>query len=176
MAQRGFDVDSGTIKSIQRGSTTMESVSSLNITISSVDITKSIVRVTISAANTTTSWNAVSAKITSATNIQLNRQVSWATTPRVYWEVIEFNSVASIQSGAYTQAHSTNIDEVRDVTISSVNTSKSLIFFSNQYTVANNEWGYNTLGAFFNSATVLRFTIRGQGQTIYMEWQVIEFN
>jgi len=166
------------IKSIQRGSYTINSLSSTTITISSVDLNSSIVIFSnrfISGANAAYGI-AVYAALINSTTLEIGRGGS-SSKQQVEWQVIEFNNVKSVQRGTVTMtAPSSSATVSTSVTISAVDLSKSICLVS----FKTSSGGF-TSDAFitiqFNSSTELSLstyaTYSDTTQTAY--WQVIEF-
>lgn len=159
------------IKSLQRGSHTMTATSN-NITINSVDISKSIVKISIKS-NSATGNERVSfvlARLANSTTLTLEIDLfSAGIMPVVEWEVIEFNNVKSLQRGTFTfSATSTN------VTITSVDTTKSVIFFSHTCQIASGFPGRSIMSGKISNATTLNFA-QVQADSKSVHWQVIEF-
>lgn len=159
------------IKSVQRGTFSTTGTSIYNIAISSVDLKKSIVIVNLSTWNTDLpdSEVCVQAILTSSTNLQLKNITAayWGTV--VSWTVIEFNNVKSLQNGVKSISSATDV-----ITISNVNISKSLLFYSWTSTTNSATQGVIT-NCYLNSST--QITIKQNGGYIKdIAWQVIEFN
>lgn len=157
------------IKSIQRGST-LNTAASIDIAISSVDLAKSVVVLSSITGGTYIAGNLVGGQLTSATN--LNILINTSVTKTVYWTVIEFENVKSLQKGIVT---TTGVSDY-PITINTVNVEKSLVFVSYTTTnTSNNTITYKSVGEDLTNATTL--TLRSyhpQPRTAY--WQVIEFN
>lgn len=162
------------IKSIQRGSATINATNSVDVAITSINLTQSILNFGCSKAsgNVAPVTVAVMGKLTNSTNINFSTD-SNAVAITVYWEVIEFNNVKSVQRGDLTiNADNTDIA----VTINSVNISKSMA-------ITSCKTGYSTATAIgvvcaaqLTSATNLN--VRGaypSGYAVTAHWQVIEF-
>lgn len=174
---QGIDLGLGggsNIKSIQRGSTNVVG-SSVNVTISAIDITKAIARVQFSGTggNSNGYEQNVTIKIVNSTTIQITPSVSSSVTKTVHWEVIELNNVKSLQQGmasVSTTAVSTT------VSISSVDLSKSMIFYS--FSTDAGAAGSQTmvLDVSFTNSTTITISYGGYGAPGRVAWQVIEFN
>lgn len=159
------------VKSIQRGSHTMFGYNSplTNIiTISGVDISSSIIIIYFNSKASNTSLSAVMAEIINSTTIKFTGCVGGSTVYPFEWQVVEFNNVKSKQSGigAYVSSDET-------FTISSVNTSKSLIFGSFWTCYADT----NIYAASYKiiSSTSIGIYRRNAGGPQQAAWQVIEF-
>lgn len=168
----GLDIGVGggsNVKSIQRGVTTFSAITT-NATIASIDLTKSIVKISFVPLNSNGQFGIVKAKLTSSTNLEL-KQIAFTQATVVYWEVIEFNNVKSLQTGMISLTATTNT-----VTIAAVNTSKCIVFCSwdsNDVSGANIKQGHCSYG--LTSSTVL--TVNQSDTVLHeIEWQVIEFN
>lgn len=174
---QGLDIGistGGGITGIQRGTAILAgSATSVNITISPVDLTRSIVLVQSynhASSATTSALISIRAVINSATNILLVRNEASASHPVTYtWTVIEFASVKSLQKGQKSLALASDT-----VTVSSVNTSKSLMFFSYSSTGLMAGGIAPVMGSVTN-ATTLTFNQLGTTPTTLIEWQLIEF-
>lgn len=164
------------IKSIQRGEYTFPyNQNTANITVSGVDLTKSIIKLSYRVANNemTARDIAIKGKLTTQTNIELKRGVASTTTTfnvYVYWEVIEFNNVKSLQEGDYQMVSSGSVETT---TISPVNLDKSVIFF----TFSGNS------GPSISASMALKVWLSSNAQVSFhpsvyyglIHWQVIEF-
>jgi len=163
------------IKSIQRGSVASDSITSsgLSISISSVDLTKSVVMVHFCSRSTDQN-DLVRAEITSPTEIKLYIGNSTGYAYRViYWEVIEFNNVKTLQKGTTVTTSMDDVDQ--NISISSVNVSKSMVFSS--YSSTNSSPVYVPMKSviLINSTTLKIIKYDYNGLSTH-HWQVIEFN
>jgi len=163
------------IKSIQRGTATL-SATSQNVTISEVSPTKSIVRIGFKYQSDNTmvqaAQNFIGARITNSTTVQLLLNTYASAQIDVYWEVIEFNNVKSIQTGVYNTSLASD-----SITIANVNVSKCSVFHSctsdnTTFQITPVMYPLNLFIANGTTITTKQFT--GFDRTIY--WQVIEFN
>lgn len=158
------------IKSIQRGVASVNSTA-INIPLTSVDVTKSIVIIQVNSnGENNTQFVAISAKLTTATNLLLSRNAT-SGTALVSWQVIEFNNVKSKQTGTKI----TNLSS-DTATITSVSTAKSILI-STYITAVN----VASISACFNNtvltnSTTITFNTYNITNTTTYEWQVIEFN
>jgi hypothetical protein len=158
------------IKSIQRGTATISALTT-NITITSVDLSKSIVIMTQSLRENDARVS-VTAKITTATNLQLVSNLVGSTNTFVSWEVIEFNNVKSLQKGLATFTGSAGFN----TTITSVNLSKAMIVSSSRLS-ATASGHLHSCTARLTTQTNINFqgwSSATDAQNV--EWQVIEFN
>jgi len=81
----------GAIKAVQRGSFTMgQGNTTQNVTISAVNLSKTWCKATLRGSSTALSEHAITAALTSTTNLRVQRQGSSASTHDVEWEVIEY--------------------------------------------------------------------------------------
>jgi len=130
------------------------------------------VRVTSSVVYTNAEAFTGNAKLLNSTTIRFqkgaeNNDVTFK------WEVITFNGVKSLQSGAVT------VTTGSTVTINSINTAKSLLFYSCYHAGAvGDAFEYKRLfTATITNATTLTFAPDATNDVnIFVEWQVIEFN
>jgi len=173
-----FNVSGGggsNIKGIQDGTFTfsqLNDISTQTIPISNINILKSIVRITItqSILSPTLYVGSVSATLTDSTTLTLNLQNAYYS-PTVKWEVIEFNNVKSKQVGIKTIATTTDT-----IIVSSINSSKSLVFLS--FTSADNSTSnvqnFATNLVLTNATTLSFNQSNAKNKSVY--WQLIEFN
>lgn len=164
-----------TIKTLQRGTTVIGvNQDIVNVTITSVDATKAIIRFGFYTNTNVASKAFVTGVFSNNTTLLFARNVSDASaTVTIYWEVIEFGNVKSVQKGSTSSAVSSS---GTNVTISEVNTSNSLIFYS--FTAASNDTSGKTVEAarFVNSTTISLLGQPSGSGTNYFNYQVIEFN
>ena len=159
---------------VQHFETTISASGTHNQTITSVDTSYSFpVSLGLSATGgSRSSDDFVSVRITSATNAQL--EVGSSSSITVSYQVVEMSSseIASVQEVTTTIAAVTN-----DVTITSVDTAKSLIFASSWTTTAGGNIVNRQMPILlFTSATNLRFQTANNaatGMTVYA--YVVEF-
>jgi hypothetical protein len=155
------------IKSVQRGIVTI-SVLNTNVTITTVDLSKSVLKFTSRAVQSPLdpSRIGVRGKLSSQTNINFTTESSSPGT-QVYWEVVEFNNVKSIQRGDVSNLAS------NAQTISTVNQQKSIIFHSNTLKTTTQDASLVfTASNITNSTQINLFSI----PNCDWHWQVIEFN
>ena len=165
------------IKSIQSGRLLMTATSH-NIAIASVDLSKSIVIVNFSSSEASVSdaqYLFTKGKLTSATNLNLTRYFA-DTNTTVYWQVIEFNNVKSLQTGELTLPFNTgSLDNL--INVNNYTPNKAAVFIS--YT--QNVNGSNLAGLFGvyvekYSATQINIARKHLYFTGTVYWQLIEFN
>jgi hypothetical protein len=156
------------VKSIQRGSIAITSTSQ-NIVISAVTTANSIVRI-YNQASTSSSTGDFSGTLTSSTNLNITNSM-WTVSQTIYWEVIEFNNVKSLQTGTYSLSVTSTTGVMQTVTISSINSVKALLF-SNETSSSSTADG-QSIGVILNSTTLGFNTVYA---TKTIKWQVIEFN
>lgn len=156
------------IKSIQRGFTTLQGVASLDVTISPISVGNSVALLEFYPAGGVFAEDQTSIQIIDSTTIRIERYGNHFNV-YVAWQVIEFDSygVKSLQKGVTEITSST-----ATVTISKVNLSKSILFTSHKT---------NSIGSFdatfftsrLSSSTQITFFGFGSNQTMY--WAVVEF-
>jgi hypothetical protein len=158
----------GNFTSIQRGSFQPWNGNTnltATITISPVNVNNAVVIIKLFPSNpaNAASYESCYAQLTASNQITLTRTQGVSLTTTVHWEVIEFNNVMSKQSGLATS----------DVTIASVNLSKSLIFSSSNSTDTGTGYATKFIGYAYlaNASTVS--TMKTGTETL--AWQVIEF-
>lgn len=163
------------IRSIQRGVTTIPFNNNIiNVTISAINLNNSIVKISHIdnrvGTNPSADQGNVRAELTSTTNLQLvDNALSGSGGRDVYWEVVEFNNVKSVQRGNY----SVNVTTEDIVNISSVDISKSIIFASHYHNSTLPDTAAFLLKSRIISATQIGFQTSLIRPTIH--WQVIEF-
>jgi hypothetical protein len=164
-------VGSRRIKSIQRGLTNFDgTVTQVDATITSVVTANTIVRIIgLSGGGDIASRSTANIEIINSTTIRMFK-AELTNQLQVHWEVIEFENVKSKQTGKV------NLGNGSTVTITSVNTSKSLVFSS----VKNGATSAGSIradsGLVLTSATQLTFRTSYTSGTTEVAWQVIEFN
>ena len=163
------------IKSIQRGSVTPWNNTTqtiANITINVVDISKSILLIRPNYRGTYGFDDVTSGLLTTSTNLQLIRSSKLnAVASVIYWEVIEFNNVKSLQKGYVNTAGGLT---ARNETIPEVNVEKSTIFTSQINSLVNSTTHKQSIcGADLTTPTNLALYSDRTDTTVY--WQVIEF-
>ena len=114
--------------SVQRGTGTLASAAATtgSIAISPVDTTKSFVQVTWSTDTQTGGMNFLRARLTSATTIEIDREVTGSNLAYA-WEVVEFNDGTTVQSGALSFS---TLETSKTAALTSVDTTKTVAFLS----------------------------------------------
>jgi hypothetical protein len=163
------------IKSAQSGFTTMTAVT-VDIPVSSIDITKSIVIIREQGYNSGygVKTKMVGAALINSTTLRLYLNTyNVNTQPQVTWQVIEFNNVKSKQSGIkLISAYDTDVT----VTISSINTAKSIIICSATSSGTSDSDQALQFNARISNSTTIAFKTSANASEITAYWQVIEFN
>ena len=158
-------VDAG-IKSVQSGTATMTTQSTLNVAITTVALARSVLFFSVSENNVDPSNGQVRGQLTSSTNIQFNRPGT-ATTVNIRWYVAEFGA------GVYVQRGSTAVTAIpMNVTIASVDLSKTFVLASWQKvgaTYGNDDF----LRARLTSTTNLELNQNAGAFDGTADWQVI---
>lgn len=174
LMQHGVGVGGGSnIKSIQRGVVVFNNLND-EVTISKVDLDKSIVIIK-NKENDSYYLGCLlnGGYLESPTKLKLYRDVSANNRADVYWEVVEFNNVKSIQQGVITPT-TNNFN----IPISVVNPKNSLVFL--QQTVSSNAIRSDTYYAAYWTTHTLNSTDLiihwGSNRFFNFRWQVIEFN
>jgi len=168
------------IKSIQHGSVVPFNNTTTKIyshTISSVDASKSIVLINYfpQSSNNDTDDIAISAQVTGATTLSLRREGNGqACTSTVYYTVIEFENVASKQTGS----EAINGNTTDTITISSVNLAKSLLIVTFRSTNSNiaSLREFIPIYYFASSNSISIRNNSNYADIAIFEWQVIQFN
>ncbi len=144
------------VKSVQRGSTQLQAgVSYVDITISSVDLNKAIPMLTSSPGYGNTE-STVTLEIIGYTTLRISRKSNPDYAGELlFWQVVEFEGLKSLQKGSIT-ASSPDYpnDPIVDVTVSSVNISKSILFATIHHNVGGSP---SYASAMLINATTIRF-------------------
>lgn len=160
------------VKSIQRGTVILAvGTLSTDVSISSININNTIVKITKKATTSSTDTTNVNAAaiLTGSTTIKLEREAGSLTALEISWEVIEFISVKSLQSGVtVSDTQSTTVN------ITSVNANKALIFLSYKTNSNGNTSTEGLLATLNTNSIIFNQTLSGYSKTV--AWQVIEFN
>lgn len=104
LKEHGLGTKRSNIKSIQRGTIAVDTFKK-NVPISTIDLSRSIVLITYKMQSSNIGMEFVMAQLTASTNFELSvsvlpKYISDQTT--VYWTVVEFNNVKSLQNGTVT--------------------------------------------------------------------------
>jgi outer membrane protein assembly factor BamB len=154
------------IKTVQGGTATMTTQSTLNVPISSVTLTRSILFFSVAENNVDPSNGQVRGQLTSPTNIQFNR-AGTATTVTIRWYVAEFGSSVSVQRGSTAVTANP-----MNVTISPVDLSKTFVLAS--WLKPGAAYGDDDyLRARLTSTTNLELDPSGGSLDGWADWQVI---
>lgn len=160
------------IKSVQRGSVVMTTATK-DIPISAVDMNNAIVLLNFASklgGGSVVKPLCQKGQLTSSTNLQITA-TDYSSNVTVYWQVVEFNNVKSVQRGILAMQ---NVN--KDVTISSINVDKSLIYATNDTSIASSDMNYALSGGYaILNSTTLRFYSPFDSSTKNIAWQVIEF-
>lgn len=154
------------LKSYQSGTVSVNATS-VTVTISAVNLSNAIVRISFvppTSGNQSRTWW-VAAELTNTTTITFTLNYYFAAVS-VFWEVIEFNGVKSLQRGT----------SIGSTSIASVNTSKSLVFAS--WTTSESSLTgapYELVEAYLSNSTALTFAFTNGNGSKTIKWQVIEF-
>lgn len=158
------------IKSVQKGKTVIQSGNSIQTqVISMVDINKSVVVINEGSDQNPPINTCKASGYLSAGNqlyLSTHNAVSGATVETVYWQVIEFYNVKSVQRGqnAYSE-HDNNL------AISTVDQTKSLLFSSYKTDGANQADGIFGLGITSNTNIEIK---KGAFGNATLQWYVVE--
>ena len=158
------------IKSIQNGETYISLDDSIDVTISSVDITKTVVRCNTRPLSSVTIQATHSIELINSTTIRITRYGAGSSASYVYWDVTEYSSLKSKQTGSYTLENTSS-----NVSITTVNLSKTLLIYSYYDAVSVTTFVNGVVGATFLNNSTLTFTQYASNSKV-IKWQVIEFN
>ena len=164
------------ISKIQRGDATIGADPNyINIPIETVDINKAvvIVRPYYASAGGATPYVSVTRALGYLLNNNTLRLERYSTgnyrQTKVFWEVVTFKDIKSLQKG---QVVSTTRDT--DISISSVDLNKSLIFFSLKTQSSRDGAIYNIAGVSLTNSTTLTVSHLFGAETV-IQWYVVEF-
>jgi hypothetical protein len=159
--------------SVQRGSDSMPTVTSDNVTLSSVNTAKSFVIVSMRTSGATYDANDfVKAKLTSSTNLALDLQGSSMSDTVVEWQVIEYTD-ATVQTGDISFLAA---DSSKTATVTAIDTSKSWLVYSyNSAAGTAADIGQKLVRGSIGSSTSLSFSRDNTGQAISLTWYLIAF-
>jgi hypothetical protein len=160
-----------TIKpSVQRGTQLMTAASE-NVTINAVNTEKSIVLIHCAAdpdLNGLKPENVtVRGSLTNSTTLALVRDNNTSNV-YVYWQVVEFYNVKSLQTGSKSL---TNVTDT--ATVNPVDTEKCLLFASFMSVKSDTE--HASFGATLTNSTTISFRCYINATTNIINWQLIEF-
>lgn len=143
-----------------------------NITISAVDLTKAVVRIKwYSNSSGKAGYVSIpSGNLTSSTNLLIQIDYTPVGSVWIAWEVIEFNGVRSLQSGLY------NLVSGGNVTVSTIITTKSILFFSYLNNITSTDLNTNSVSGYISNSTLLTFYSGSPSNTDSIQWYLIEFN
>lgn len=164
------------IKSVQRGSAgILAGQTSTVVTVSQVDVSKSFIKIYSSATQVGTEYmNSVLplAEITNSTTLTFSRSTGSVASQNVtvFWELVEFASGVSIQSGI---ANTSNA--VLDVTISTIDPSKSMVFFSMKSGSGSQNITSAHVCLITNSNNVRFVAPAAPSASVTFNWQVISY-
>jgi len=166
------------IKSIQSGgvsATNYNSPGGTNVTISEIDPSKSIIlfnRAGTIGASTQVAQVTLKASIVDANTINFELGASTGIV-YLYWQVIEYENVKSLQKG-----DKTILNSGESVVISSVNVDKCIVISSFYSTNTGGLLYYTPTdgGGRLNNATSLGLTTGNANNDGVIHWQILEFN
>lgn len=165
----GLNDGNSNIKRIQTGQATITTGNTnLDVTISAIDTTKSVILVSPTGSSWYVDYDIASGVITNSTTITLSRGATGGGVYgcTVYWTVIEFKIVKSLQSGSAAMPSSST-----NVTISAVNIDNCLLFCS----AKNSLHTQYALTMTYNLTTTTNLYLYSSVTSTTVAWQVIEF-
>ena len=162
------------IKSVQRGSATLVTSTSMSVVINAVDMSSSIVLISFSAGYSeyadSPTCSVCSARLASATSLFIYRKETSPQPILVSWQVIEYESGVSVQRGTIASAGT------------SFSTSISPVDVSKSYTVHTSSPEGSSAGAVqsqvyggLGSSTSLWFGRINDYGSISIDWQVVSY-
>ena len=170
-----FVVQSSGVNSVQRGSAALSAATSiLNVPITNVDTTRSIAIVTSRLNSTTTSIDeqrTIAGRLTSGTNLRLGRTES-GTAVDVEWQVVEWSSVASVQSNFSAVGGST-----ANIAITALNTAQSFLMFSVAGDTSSNGIDNQIyVRGSISASNTITFSRQSALNTVNIAWYVVELS
>lgn len=158
------------IKSIQRGvATILYNATSSTVSIASVNTDKAIVKINIKGSADTPDKLVVAVTLTNENTLTFARNTANADV-YIAWEVVEFVSVKSKQTGTTTCAQGSDVN----VPITAVDLAKCMVFVSHKTSYTSNYAGCMTIMA--NLTTTTNLHLYSATGPAYVNWQIIEFN
>lgn len=174
-----FGISGDTIKSIQKlivqPWATTSAVTTKDITISKVNPLNTIVLLNYQLNTAGANYQRPAVVLVNETTVRLlrNESAGVSLNTEVYIQIIEFESIKSKQTGSFTTTTDTSI------TISKVNSSKSIVFHTAICENPNNDGAFYIDILKFASDTTLAYKNSLASTGTYnktVHWQVIEFN
>jgi hypothetical protein len=160
------------INTVVRGSRTIQSSeSSVTLALGGFDFNKSVVM--INWRGGTDACEIPMAEIFSNGNLQLSVFSNRGNYIDVEYQILEFSNVKSIQRGTSSLENDMYANPV-NVTISPVNTSKSLLFFTYKSSITGTQYVFFVKGQ-ITSSTNIQFKW-GAVYPMTINWNVVEFN
>ena len=164
------------IKSVQRGvATILAGQTSAAVTVSQIDTSKSFVKIYSSATQVGTEYMysvIPLAEITNSTTLTFSRNTGSVASQNVsvFWELVEFASGVSIQSGI---ANTSNA--ALDVTISTIDPSKSMVFFSMKSGSSSQNITSAHVCLISNSNSIRFVAPTTPSASVTFNWQVVSY-
>lgn len=159
---------------VERGSINYTTLTSSDTTITAIDAAKAFPIISWRASGTAIDGNDfLRADLTTTTNLQITSEVAGAATHVVKWQVVQFDSGASVQAGS---AVIDTGDTTKTAAISSIDTTKSMLVFSYKATTGTTaNIGQKTISGTITNSTTLTFDRYNSGSTANVKWYVISF-
>lgn len=162
------------IKSVQRGSATLVTSTSMSVVINAVDMSRSIVLISFSAGYSASadspSSSVCSARLASATSLFIYRKGTSPQTILVSWQVIEYESGVSVQRGTIERAGTSFSTSISPVDVSKSYTVHTSAPEGSSAVVVQSQV-YGGLG----SSTALWFGRINDYGSISIDWQVVSY-
>ncbi|MHC4635461.1 MAG: hypothetical protein ACYSYU_09705, partial [Planctomycetota bacterium] len=116
----------------------------------------------------------LTARVSSATQVTIERADSGNAAPNFNWVVVEFdtNKISSIQHGSVTASNNT-YSSPKTVDINSVDPNSSILIFQTRSSL--NGLVYTAWAGNFNSSTQIKFYQNEAASSVDIEWYVIDF-
>lgn len=167
----GLNSGGKAIKRIQSGEVTLtHGTSTLNVTLEELDLSNSVLYVMSTCDfNNTQDAVAVRGDLSTSTNLRLYRASASGAITVVYY-IIEYTKLKSCQRGLVSLTSASSVPY--NIAITTVDATKSTVVLS----VATNDNTYSSCLATGKLTANNQLTIkRYNGYTVYISWQVVEF-
>ena len=164
------------VKSVQRGATTiLAGQTYAAVAVSQIDTSKSFVKIYSSASQVGTEYMysvLPLAAITNSTTLTFTRDNSTVAAQNllIVWELVEFDHGVSIQSGT---ANTSN--PVLDITISTIDPSKSMVFFSTNSSSGSQNITSAHVCLISNSNSIRFVAPTAPSSSSTFNWQVVSY-
>ena len=166
-------VDAATLKGIQRGTTNIAgSSASTTVSISAVDMTKSILFFSATNNDADPADFQIAGELTNATTLTFSRYGSGAASPKIKWQVVEFESGVFVQHGSVTDPSGSN--NITETLGTSIDTTRSFALVN--YHINGSVFGANdAVVGDITKSNELTITRGGEFGGSIIKYQVVEY-